>query len=55
MSRRLQWIDIAKGMGIIFVFFGHIRFEPRIQLIIYSFHIPLFFSYQDMFFQIKIG
>ena len=43
MSRRLQWIDIAKGMGIIFVFFGHIRFEPRIQLITYSFHIPLFF------------
>lgn len=42
-SRRIAWIDIAKGMGIILVIFGHTLSGGFIRGSIYSFHMPLFF------------
>lgn len=49
---RLDWLDTAKGLGIILVFYGHFLqrgvapglpgAEPQMQLI-YAFHMPLFF------------
>ncbi len=52
-SQRIHWIDIAKGIGIILVSFGHIRngdgqsvWLPALDTpinIIYLFHMPLFF------------
>ena len=50
-TSRIEYIDIAKGVGILLVVFGHIvwggNYEmPYAQVIsnsIYSFHMPLFF------------
>lgn len=39
MNNRIDWIDAAKGYGILLVIFGHIHHFSYI----YSFHIPLFF------------
>lgn len=56
MDRRLAWLDIAKGMGIVLVVYGHafrglvtIGLERlasplgTVDYAIYSFHMPLFF------------
>lgn len=54
-KRRLDWADVAKGIGIILVIAGHsIRdggalFEIIFKLI-YAFHMPLFFSISGFFF-----
>ena len=42
MKERIQWIDTAKGIGIICVILGHL-YAPGLFIFIYSFHIPLFF------------
>lgn len=44
MEKRIEYIDYAKGLAIVFVVFGHIFFgNNKISIWIYSFHIPLFF------------
>ncbi len=44
MKQRIVWIDIAKGIGIIFVILGHISFFPiSLKCFIGIFHMPLFF------------
>ncbi|MGG4216319.1 acyltransferase family protein [Paenibacillus sp. FSL L8-0638] len=42
-SRRIEWLDIAKGIAIILVVIGHSPATPEMKSIIYAFHIPLFF------------
>lgn len=54
MSKRIEWIDVAKGIGIILVVIGHvfpdasaaegigIPFYKFVYELIYSFHMPLF-------------
>lgn len=42
-SRRLAWIDILKGIGIILVVIGHVYSNKLIYDWLYSFHMPLFF------------
>ena len=39
---RIEWIDIAKGLGLIFLIYGHIANNLFTQWI-YTFHSPLFF------------
>lgn len=41
-KQRIEWIDMAKGYGIILVLVGHVDM-PYITKYIYAFHIPLFF------------
>ncbi len=44
MKERINWIDTAKGIGIILVILGHISFRPNILNIwLCSFHMSLFF------------
>ncbi|PKU93546.1 Acyltransferase [Bifidobacterium thermophilum] len=53
MKKRIEWIDIAKGIGITLVSFGHLRngdgqsvWLPALDSLIaaiYLFHMPLFF------------
>lgn len=40
--KRERWVDMARGLGIIFVILGHL---PTYYIIteVYTFHIPLFF------------
>lgn len=60
--KRIQWIDIAKGLGILLVIYGHalggimnsndqlstaVLFKP--YSIIYGFHMPLFFFLSGIF------
>lgn len=42
---RIERVDIAKGIGIILVVFGHIKYIycDEIYLVIKQFHMPLFF------------
>ncbi|MBR6903017.1 MAG: acyltransferase family protein, partial [Clostridia bacterium] len=42
-DKRDKSIDLAKGIGIILVFIGHINFPETVVNIINAFHMPLFF------------
>lgn len=42
-SNRIQWIDCAKGIGIILVIIGHCFTNETPLFVIHSFHMPLFF------------
>ena len=50
---RLEWIDKAKGIGIILVILGHTICPPNIKFWLYSFHMPLFFFLSGYVFKIK--
>ncbi|WP_242123154.1 acyltransferase family protein [Sphingobium sp. Sx8-8] len=40
---RLEWIDVARGIGIIAVVIGHVWTRGGLHDAMYSFHMPLFF------------
>lgn len=40
---RLEWIDVARGIGIIAVVIGHVWTHGGLRDAMYSFHMPLFF------------
>lgn len=42
MNNRLGWVDTARGIGLMFVFLGHMA-VPYLSAWIYTFHMPLFF------------
>jgi fucose 4-O-acetylase-like acetyltransferase len=53
MTKRVEYVDIAKGIGIILVVMGHNDFaliSPFAHKLIYSFHMPMFFFMSGMFF-----
>jgi fucose 4-O-acetylase-like acetyltransferase len=63
LATRLQWVDQAKGIGIVLVVYGHVIDGVRLAGIsidpavfrwtwdtLYSFHIPLFFFLSGLFF-----
>lgn len=41
-DNRIEWIDTAKGIGLLLVIFGHLH-VPYVASWIYFFHMPLFF------------
>jgi len=54
LAKRVQYIDIAKGIGIVLVVMGHNDFaliSPFAHKLIYSFHMPMFFFMSGMFFR----
>ncbi len=50
---RKNWIDAAKGYGMILVILGHITEYSPVGMIIYSFHMPLFFFLSGYLFSTK--
>lgn len=48
-SKRENWVDIAKGIGIVLVVMGHACCPKIPHGIIYSFHMPLFFFLSGFF------
>lgn len=57
MSKRIEYIDIAKGIGILLVVMGHNDFglvSPFFYKFIYAFHMPLFFFVSGMFFKAEL-
>ncbi len=58
MSKRIEYIDIARGIGILLVVMGHNDFSlvsPFAYQVIYSFHMPLFFFLSGYFINPSIG
>ena len=54
VTKRVAYVDIAKGIGIILVVMGHNDFaliSPFAHKLIYSFHMPMFFFMSGMFFK----
>lgn len=43
MKKRIEWLDMARGLAMLLVIIGHTLSTPIIRGIIYSFHMPLFF------------
>ncbi|MCQ6282700.1 acyltransferase family protein [Bacillus sp. EB600] len=43
MNKRIDWLDIGKGLGILLVMLGHTDIPAPIKTYIYTFHMPLFF------------
>ena len=42
-DERLEWIDAAKGFGMVLVVLGHMSIPQAVSKVIFSFHMPLFF------------
>lgn len=56
MSReRLLYIDVAKGISIILVVFGHIVDLTSFEVFFYSFHVPVFFMITGMIKKLQGG
>jgi fucose 4-O-acetylase-like acetyltransferase len=53
ITNRINWIDIAKGIGIFLVVLGHTGIPVKLSYWIYSFHMPLFFFISGMCFDIS--
>jgi fucose 4-O-acetylase-like acetyltransferase len=53
--RHLVWADISKGIGIYLVVLGHCNVGRRMHLIIYLFHMPLFFFLSGYLHRIRTG
>lgn len=64
---RLEWVDVARGIGIVLVVFGHVwrglwqadilrdpAMYSGVDAAIYLFHMPLFFLVSGMFFERSI-
>ena len=54
LQKRVHYVDIAKGIGMILVVMGHNDFSlisPFAHKLIYSFHMPMFFFMSGMFFK----
>ncbi|WIW86996.1 acyltransferase family protein [Sphingobium sp. V4] len=45
---RLDWVDVARGIGIIAVVIGHVWTRGPLRDAMYSFHMPLFFLLSGM-------
>ncbi len=56
VPQRLDWADMAKGIGILLMAVGHSAIPPdRWGIWIYSFHMPLFFFLSGYFFSLRPG
>lgn len=49
--KRVEYIDVAKGIGILLVVWAHILVEGASHRVIYAFHMPLFFLISGMLFR----
>ena len=50
MKERINWIDVARGIGVLLVIYGHGLAATPLRYIIYSFHMPLFFFLSGLVF-----
>lgn len=49
---RIEWVDTAKGIGLLLVVIGHLQI-PLVPIWIYTFHMPLFFFLSGVVFSGK--
>jgi acyltransferase len=48
---RISWVDVARGIGILLVLFGHAIDHEVNRYLIYAFHMPLFFFLSGIVFK----
>ena len=53
MSNRIEWLDIAKGLGIFSIVIGHNAVPHFLHDWVYSFHVPLFFIISGYFYRAR--
>lgn len=53
IKKRIEWVDTARGIGILFVMFGHCYLNTIFTFWFYSFHIALFFFLSGYIFSIN--
>lgn len=56
ISNHIVWVDVAKGIGIFLIFYGHMLYKasnPTIGQLIYSFHVAFFFILSGFVFSKK--
>lgn len=53
MSNRITWIDVARGVAMIAIVFGHTVNMGPWKVWVYSFHVPLFFILSGMTFHVE--
>ena len=51
MNERIEWIDVAKAIGIVLVIFGH-AYDCYARGYLYGFHMPLFFFLSGLTFKL---
>ena len=42
-QKRIEWVDVVKGMLVPLIVLGHTSESPQLICLVYSFHMPLFF------------
>lgn len=56
-KKRIDWIDVAKGIGMICVILAHVEetyiSNPYLRIPLYTFHMPLFFFLSGYLFSVK--
>jgi len=52
MEKRIEYIDIAKGIGILCVVLGHVNLWDKLDMLIHGFHMPLFFFVSGYLFKV---
>jgi fucose 4-O-acetylase-like acetyltransferase len=52
-KKRIEWIDTARGLGILLVVLGHVDPPINWTIFIYTFHMPLFFFLSGYLFSIN--
>ena len=55
VKRRIEYIDITKGIAILVVCVGHILQNCQTDRYIYSFHMPLFFLLSGITFKVRLN
>lgn len=55
MSKRVEWIDIGKGIAMLCVIYGHVVIDKSATsaIAVHSFHMPLFFVFAGYTFNLK--
>ncbi len=52
-SKRIDYVDLFRGVGIILMIMGHIGFGSKFDYFIHAFHMPMFFFISGFFFKKK--
>jgi fucose 4-O-acetylase-like acetyltransferase len=52
-AQRYEWVDAARGIGILAVVLGHVWTGGEIRSLVYTFHMPLFFLLSGYLFRPK--
>lgn len=52
-KKRIGWVDVFRGLGIMFMILGHVNFTESFNIYIHAFHMPMFFFVTGYFYGMK--